>query len=220
MKSSFWHDKWQQREIGFHQAEVNSHLRQFWPRLPIDESATVFVPLCGKTLDMRWLRDRGHQVVGVELSTIAAEEFFTEQRLVPAVTESEGFTAYTADGIQILCGDFFDLTRHHLSGVAAVFDRAALVALPPDLRHPYTIHLEEILPPGCATLLVTFDYRQEEMQGPPFAVDETEIYRLYGESNRIHLLHREDLMAGAEAERWRERGLSRVVENVYLLGTR
>lgn len=215
MQPSFWLERWQQGEIGFHQEEINSHLQQFWSRLGLAPESAVFVPLCGKSHDMLWLRAQGHRVLGVELSPLAVAAFFEENRLVPEVSQQGAFERWEADGLAILCGDFFDLGATDLEAVAGVYDRASLVALPPPLRGRYAEHLHAILPAAVPVLLVTMDYPQAEMDGPPFSVGEQEVGTLYSGAYQIEPLLSLDILA--ENPRFRERGLSRMEERVYRL---
>jgi len=215
MKKEFWLERWERKEIGFHQDEINPHLRQYWEGLHIARGSDIFVPLCGKSSDMWWLRQQGHRVLGVELSDIATKAFFTENSRVPKIERSDVFDCYEGDGIRILCGDFFDLKKTDLAGVGVVYDRASLVALPPEMRARYARHLVEILPQGTQILLITFDYPQHEMQGPPFAVSQSEVERLYGRHAEIHLLAHLNVLE--QNPRFQERGLSRLQENIYLL---
>jgi thiopurine S-methyltransferase len=218
MKKEFWLERWEREEIGFHQDEINPYLRQYWPDLHLPRDTMVFVPLCGKSRDMRWLREQGHRVLGVELSAIAAQAFFKENGYIFQHTTHEKFDCYEADGIRILCGDFFDLGKDDLVNVTAVYDRASLIALPPEMRERYVRHLVSILPPATQTLLVTVDYPQTEMQGPPFAVTSGEVEALYREHAEVHLLANPDVLA--QNPRFRERGLSRLQENIFLLKLR
>jgi len=170
MKKEYWLERWQRNDTAFHQSEINPYLREFWPRLQLSPASTVLVPLCGKSRDMLWLRQQGHAVLGVELSAIAAQAFFTENKLVLHSDAGDRFTHLEANGVHVWCGDFFDLTAQDTAAVSTVYDRAALVALPPDMRQRYAHHLLRILPLGTRILLVTLDYLQHEMAGPPFAV--------------------------------------------------
>lgn len=218
MDRDFWHERWQRNEIGFHQQEINAHLQDYWGQLSVPAGGLVFVPLCGKSRDLLWLRARGHAVLGVEISPIAVRDFFAENALTPQVTRQGVFERYEADGLAILCGDFFDLTPELLQGVAGVYDRAALIALPPELRVRYAEHSATILPAGVGTLLVTMGYPQAEMSGPPFSVGEDEVRRLYEARYTVTHLHSKDILA--ENPRFRERGLSALREKVYRLGAR
>ncbi|HMN44553.1 MAG TPA: thiopurine S-methyltransferase [Povalibacter sp.] len=214
MTPQFWLDRWSSNEIGFHQRSVNEYLQRYWPQLNVPPGTTVFVPLCGKSLDMHWLRERGHRVIGVELAHQAVADFFSEWGVTPEVGQAGPFERWRAQDIELLCGDFFDLTAADLAGVRAVFDRAALIALPPDLREAYAAKLHDVLPPGTPTLLVTADYPQQEMSGPPFAVSDAEVRKLFG-AGRVQPLAERDILQRPENERFRQRGLTRLIERVY-----
>lgn len=215
MKKEFWLERWEREEIGFHQDEINSYLRQYWDELNTASDALVFVPLCGKSSDLLWLRKQGHQVLGVELSPIAVQAFFRENNLIPHCATTGKFDRYEADGISILCGDFFDLDRADLAKVNAVYDRASLIALPPEMRERYARHLISILPPSTKTLLITFDYPQHEMQGPPFAVSKSEVEALYSGRASFRLLAQLDVLP--QNPRFQLRGVNSLYENIFLL---
>ncbi|HQS58283.1 MAG: thiopurine S-methyltransferase [Gallionellales bacterium 35-53-114] len=215
MKKEFWLERWERAETGFHEGVVNAYLKQYWQELQHAGASTVFVPLCGKSVDMQWLRQQGHAVIGVELSEIAAQAFFGENGYIPVISSHDKFSQYEANNIRILCGDFFDLKRGDVAGVSAVYDRASMVALPPEMRQGYVQHLLHILPPKTQILLVTFDYPQAEMPGPPFALAAEEVEALFGKQTDIKLLARFDMLA--QNPRFQQRGLSRLQESVYLL---
>ena len=218
MKKEFWLERWERSEIGFHQDEINPYLLRYWQELPASRGGEVFVPLCGKSLDMVWLRQQGCKVLGVELSPIAVQDFFKENGRSPTHTKNEKFECCEADGIRILCGDFFDLGKADAAKVSAVYDRASLVALPPELRERYARHLVDILPPATQILLITFDYPQAEMQGPPFTVSVNEVEALYGKYAGIRLLAQEDALV--QNPRFQQRGVSRMQESIFLLTLR
>lgn len=213
MDIPFWHERWKQNEIGFHQEAFNSHLQEFWPSLGLPAGSRVFVPLCGKSRDLLWLRARGHGVLGVEVSPIAVSDFFQENRLTTDVTRHEPFEVWEADGLAILCGDFFALTPDRLADIQAVYDRASLIALPPAMRDRYAAHLAGLLPPAARILLITMEYPAGGMQGPPFSVEESEVRRLYEKHFQVTSLLRKDILA--ENPRFRERGLTSLHEHVY-----
>lgn len=215
MKKEFWLERWERSEIGFHQNEINPYLLQFWSELKVAQGDEVFVPLCGKSLDMVWLREQGHRVLGVELSDIAVRDFFAEQGLSPAHTQTVKFQQCATEDIRILCGDFFDLGKADLANVRAVYDRASLVALPAEMRVRYARHLAEILPAGSQVLLVTFDYPQDEMSGPPFAVSIDEVRALYEPYAAVRLLAEVDILD--REPRFKARGVTRMQENIFLL---
>jgi len=215
MEKGFWLERWKRQEIGFHQDEINPHLNRYWAELLPKPESEVFVPLCGKSRDMLWLRQQGHRVLGIELSAIAAQAFFDESGITPQREGSELFECYKSEGIRILCGDFFDLRQSDLANIGAVYDRASLIALPPDMRERYAQHLMAILPPATQILLITLEYPQHEMQGPPFAVTREEVEKLYGGHADVRLLAHLDVLA--ENPRFQERGLSQMMENIFLL---
>jgi thiopurine S-methyltransferase len=186
----FWHERWQENQIGFHQAAPTPLLVEHWPALGVAPGAQVFVPLAGKSLDMLWFAAQGYRVLGVELSQIAVERFFAEHGLQPDIRDTKYGRHYAAGGIAIVNGDAFGLDADALRGCAAVFDRAALIALPPELRVRYANALYAKLPTGCRGLLVTLDYPQHEREGPPFAVPEAEVQSLFARDWTIELLQR------------------------------
>ncbi|MCX7193130.1 MAG: thiopurine S-methyltransferase [Proteobacteria bacterium] len=215
MEKDFWLERWEREETGFHQGEINPYLRQYWEELHQPEGGEVFVPLCGKSLDMLWIRSQGYSVFGVELSSIAVQAFFEESGYIPQQTAVEKFACCEADRIRILCGDFFDLEPEDLTKVHTVYDRASMVALPPEMRKRYVQHLVNILPAATQIFLITFDYPQAEMQGPPFAVSVGEVEALYSEYADIRLLAHGDALA--DNPRFAARGVSRLHENIFLL---
>ena len=191
MDEAFWVNRWKRRQIGFHENEVNVHLRTFWPVLNAVSSATVFVPLCGKSRDMLWLRDRGHPVIGVELSRLAVDAFFSENNLSARWRKSGSFDICEGEGIRILCGNFFDLTSNDVAAVTAVYDRAALVALPPVMQDAYVAHNLRLFNRGTRVLLVTLEFEQNETDGPPFSIPEADVQRLYDSNADVCLLARQ-----------------------------
>lgn len=179
MEHQFWHERWAKKEIGFHEGTVNQYLHDHWPELAGNNSDAVFVPLCGKAHDMWWLHDRGHPVLGVELSEIACKDFFEEAGEKAKVHPGEPFTTFKHDDLEIWCGDFFQLAPDDLKHIRLIYDRAALIALPPSMRQKYVEHLTAIIPDGARVLLITLDY-DTEIKGPPFNVSNDEVRELYG----------------------------------------
>ncbi len=215
MDTKFWKQRWENNETGFHLDEVNPFLPRFWGRLNIPENSQVFVPLCGKSLDLLWLREQGHDVCGVELSPLALQQFFSEQGLKPEIHRLGAFEIWETDGIRLFCGDFFELSPKLLGQPSVVYDRASMIALPPAMRPDYARHLLSLAPACAPRLLVTLDYEQAQMAGPPFAVSEAEVEALYGNIFQIEKIFAEDILA--ENERFRQKGLTRLEESVYLL---
>ena len=218
MQPKFWLERWERNQIGFHQAEHNKLLLEFWPELGVDPESCVFVPLCGKSLDMRWLESAGHEVLGVELSDVAIDAYFAErgERVEQRVVER--FVSHEGSGTRILQGDFFDLTSPLLAGVQAVFDRASLVALPPDMRFRYIDHLLRIVPDGCRILLITFEYDQALVSGPPHAVFGDEVEAHYGSRCDIELL--EAFVTSVLPPHFVEAGVGQAIESVYRITKR
>ena len=215
MRADFWEQRWREGQIGFHQDEVTPLLRQYWSSLALPAGSRVFVPLAGKTLDMAWLAAQGYRVLGVELSQVAVDGFFAGHGLVPERRESRYGVHHVAGDIELIRGDAFALDAGLLSDCAGVFDRAALIALPPKMRHRYAAELYARLPEGCRGLMITLEYPQHEKAGPPFSVDEDEVRTLYEGDWNIERLERRDILAaqpGFVAE-----GVTRLATVVYRL---
>jgi thiopurine S-methyltransferase len=206
MDAEFWHKMWQSGQVGFHQADINVFLRQFWPHLTLNGGA-VLVPLCGKSLDMLWLKEAGHEVLGVELSAQALDEFLQENHIVAQPIKHEHYCGYECADMTLLCGDFFHLTAQDCQNVCAVYDRAAIVALPKAMRAAYVKHLKAILPKGTQMLMVAMEYNEAELSGPPFSVTQDEIKTLFNE-----FAHLEEVAQATSARR----GVT-VTERVFLL---
>jgi thiopurine S-methyltransferase len=186
-----------------------------WPALRLEVGSRVFVPLCGKSLDMLWLRDQGHSVLGVELSAIALQVFCMENGIPARRRLLNGFEVYEAANLELLCGDFFALSPATLQEVAAVYDRAALISWSPELREPYVRHLAGMLQPGTQMLLHALEYPQAQMAGPPFSLEHGEIERLYAPYCNIRELDRQDILA--TEPRLRARGVTELCEICYLM---
>ncbi|MDR7067556.1 thiopurine S-methyltransferase [Pseudoxanthomonas japonensis] len=215
MDADFWLQKWQEGQIGFHRHDVMPLLQKHWPSLQLPEDSRVLVPLCGKSLDMHWLAAQGHRVLGVELSPLAVTQFFEEAGLHPEQTTSPYGEHFSAGPIEIILGDAFGLDPALLADVAGVYDRAALIALPPDLRLRYRDTVYAALPAGCQGLLITVEYPQEEKAGPPFSVVQAEVEALFAAPWRHTLLERRDILD--QEPRFREEGLSALETAVYRL---
>ncbi|GMU77015.1 MAG: hypothetical protein AMXMBFR45_25060 [Gammaproteobacteria bacterium] len=213
MDHGFWMERWQKGQIGFHNSEVNGMLLRHHAQL--GAAARVLVPLCGKSLDMGWLAAQGHEVVGIELSRLAADAFFAEHQLQPVVEPLPGATRLKAGNIEILCGDFFAIGRQELGAVTAWYDRAALIALPEAMRGRYVEHVARLLPPAARGLLVTLDYSPPVAQGPPFSVDEAEVRARHARDFTVASLERREVLSAEP--RFRERGITAMHEQAYAL---
>lgn len=191
--NALWQQCWRDNDIEFHQKTVNTALIRFWSALGLAPGDRIFVPLCGKSLDLLWLAAQGHSVIGVELSPIAVRALFKAGRMQPARRKLGKFTLWQSGRIDILCGDLFDLTASDLGNVAAVFDRASLTALPEDIRHAYLAQLLKIVPAACKILLLTTEEPEAgETEDQPFAIAE-EISSIYARTYDIDLSHVESL---------------------------
>ena len=188
MEHQFWHEKWEANDLAFHREDFNPVLVDNWPLLGVPAGSRVFVPLCGKSRDMAWLTAQGYQTLGVELSEIAARSFFEESGLDATREQAGSFVRYRSEQVEYLCGDFFSLQPEHVSGVAAVYDRASLIALPPDLRVQYAAGMKTLLQPGTQVLLVTITYPDDRINPPPFRVFRTEVEALYAPWCDVELL--------------------------------
>lgn len=216
MDADFWLQRWSEGRIGFHQDRVTPPLRKFWPTLGLPAGSRVLVPLCGKSLDMLWLAEQGHAVLGVELSQLAVEQFFAENRLTPAIHDSPLGRRYVHDSIEILCGDIFDLDPVTLSHCAGVFDRAALIALPASMRPDYVRHVYSQLADDYQGLLVTLDYPQSQLEGPPFSVDDAEVRSLFAPARSdAQLLDRRNILD--KEPKFAQQGVERLDSLVYRL---
>ncbi len=218
MQPEFWHKRWQSNQIGFHLPEVNPYLQRFWPQLTLEEGARVLVPLCGKSLDLLWLAHQGHEVLGIELSEKAVEDFFSEHHFDPNVSEQGPFKVYRAGSIELWCGDFFELTAGDVADCTALYDRAALIALPPAMRQQYAAHLNRIMPRESLGLMITLDYDQSQMDGPPFAVLDDEVQGLFAGFWTLKILEDQDVLS--ESSRFVDNGVTRLEERVYRISGR
>lgn len=195
MDADFWHERWQANRIGFHQEKPNPLLVQYIGALGLSVGDRVFVPLCGKTLDIGWLRAQGFRVAGAELSEIAVRQLFEEMGETPEILEHGALKRYRGIGLDIFVGDIFDLDANLLGPVDAVFDRAALVALPAPMRVRYAAHVAMITA-KARQLLITFDYDQSVMDGPPFSISDAEVAALYADTFKLDTLTSIDVEGG------------------------
>lgn len=215
MEPDFWHERWRTDRIGFHQDKVTPLLERHWRVVGAPEGSRVFVPLCGKSLDMPWLAERGHRVLGVELSQHAVDQFFRELGTTPDTWNSRQGRHHRAGGIEIIVGDVFDLDAAALADCGAVFDRAALIALPPELRRRYACETYSRLPAGCVGLLVTLEYPQHQKAGPPFSVEEAEVVALFADGWSVDRLDSRDILAQQPA--FVEEGVTALATSAYRL---
>lgn len=199
MQANFWHQKWANNETGFHLPEANPLLIKFFSKLQLEQGARVFLPLCGKTLDIAWLLAQGYRIAGAELSTVAIESLFKSLHLTPNIKTLDEITYYSATNIDMFVGDIFKLTPTILGAVDAVYDRAALVALPDETRKLYTAHLQK-LSKQAPQLLICVEYDQTCHAGPPFSISASEVKQHYQANFDITLLASEPLVSGLKGQ--------------------
>lgn len=211
----FWIERWQKGEIGFHQAGGNDLLPKHWPGLGVAPGSTVLVPLCGKSLDMVWLAAQGYKVIGVELSPLAVDDFFREQGAEADTRVAGPFTVRSAGPITIWCGDIFDLPIAAVSEVAAVYDRAALVAFPSSLQARYAKTLKSVLPGAAPILLIALSYPDGQIAGPPFSTPLTQVAELFGATYNLRIRETRDGLE--KSQNLKDRGVTALEEAAYIL---
>lgn len=218
MDSNFWHQRWATNQIGFHLGEVNKALLKYWPAIASVKGQRIFVPLCGKTLDIVWLLQQGADVIAVELSEIALDELaadISNQLSLAIEKRSDGDKIiYEADKLTLICGDFFALSSEDVGSVDWSYDRAALVALPQEMRQQYSQHLC-FISDNAPQLLITLNYRQDEMAGPPFSLIEQEVRTLYRGNYQVELQESRELID--QEPKFKQRGVTSFKQDVYLL---
>lgn len=210
MEPDYWLRRWNEGKIGFHESEVNPHLVQH--ESVLQDSIRVLVPLCGKSVDLEWLVVQGHEVVGVELSEVAAQAFFAERGFTPERRVEGNFTRYQHGNVTIWVGDFFATSPEQHGSFDGVYDRAAMIALPKDVRARYTAHLQTLLTPKAKLLLITLHFDLEG--GPPFSVSPDEVKAAYPDATIKQLASHDDRAEMPEAI---EKGATFVYENVYAI---
>jgi len=215
MDADFWLERWEQGQTAFDQQVPHRWLDEHWSELGVADDATVFVPLCGKTVDMVWLAEGGHRIVGVELSSIAIADFFAGLGVEPEVRTERSFTISSWGPYELWCGDLFDLTSGDLASIGAVYDRASMVALPPDMRERFAEHLTAHVPASAPIFLVAFDYDQTEMSGPPHSVPREEIEARFVPAFSLSPVADESVIE--KAAPMRERGLTELRETLVIL---
>lgn len=210
MDANFWRQKWKENNIAFHESEANPLLVKHFEALSVAEGSRIFLPLCGKTLDITWLLSHGYRVTGAELSEIAIEQLFIELEMEPKISAVDsGGHHYSAKNIDIFVGDILNLSGKMLGSVDAIYDRAALVALPKEIRDQYTVHLIKITN-KAPQLLICYEYDQTLMAGPPFSISDEEVRHHYKDSYDLALIASTNVPGGLK-------GTCAAKENVWLL---
>lgn len=211
MDFEFWNNCWVKPTQPFHLTKPHHFLTKYFNQYFADEER-VLLPLCGKTQDLNFLARNGIKAVGVEFNPHAVESFFEDSQLTPKITSFDSKTRYQTTNIEIWLSDFFKIKQDDIGHFQSIFDRAALVALPIEMRRDYAKHLLSFLAPHGRLLLVTMDYDVEQMSGPPFYIDKTEIEELFPRTH-IKQLARTSIIQSHP--RWRELELSRLDEVLY-----
>lgn len=199
MDASFWHNRWQTNQTGWHECAVNPLLIAHFPSLSVPPGGRVFVPLCGKSLDLGWLLSRGYDVAGAELSELAVTQLFAEIGMEPSISAVGKHRLFRGEKIDIFVGDIFDLSREILDSIDAVYDRAALVALPEAMRVRYAAHLKTITA-LAPQLVIGYEYDQTVVAGPPFSVNPDELHRHYSDDYTLTLLSRVEVPGGLKGK--------------------
>jgi thiopurine S-methyltransferase len=210
MEADFWHQVWQQDQLGFQLEDAHPLLCAHFNGLPVAEH--IFVPLCGKSPDLRWLA-RHRRVIGAELSVIACRDFFIESGLVATPSPVGAFSLWQTTKYQLWQGDFFQLPVAAVQHCQLIYDRAAMIALPTAMRLQYANKLQALFP-AATMLLISLEYPEEEKQGPPFAVFETELQTLF-KAATIELVAIRDLTGVGFARR--KFATSRLLEKAWLI---
>ena len=212
MDAGFWHQRWEKNEIAFHESKANPLLVKYFTELSLAKGRRIFVPLCGKTLDISWLLYNGYRVAGAELSQIAIEQLFMELGVQPETSTVGEVEQWSANNLDIFVGDIFALSRKILGPVDGIYDRAALVAFPEEMRKRYAAQLTEITG-KVPQLLICYDYDQSLMEGPPFSVSNDEVKRHYAVNYDVTLIASTDVSGGLK-------GKCPAKENVWLLNNK
>lgn len=212
MEPDFWLNRWKKQEIGFHLSAPHPLLQKFYSDVFSQENG-VFVPLCGKSTDLKFLADNNCQVLGCELSELAINDFFVENQLPFESEKIEDFTIYTSAGYKILQGDFFNLTREQIKNTQTIYDRAALIALPPAMRNDYVAHLQQLFA-TADMLLITLDYPPQEMDGPPFSVDKNAVNNLFSFA-KVETVYEKNILDDEPS--FKEKGLTQINQSAHII---
>lgn len=216
MEISYWQSRWEKDNTGWHMDIVYPVLPKIWPKITLEKQSTILVPLCGKSLDLQWFVEQGHFVIGVDASPKAHRTIMDRSSESFKKGSSHGFTIYKSEKLELWEGNLMKLPESKIPPVHLIYDKAAIIALPPKMRLPYAKKLIGLCNPHTYMVLQTFEYLQEEMNGPPFSVDERELEKLFGNHFSLDLLHEQSKLN--ELDRFRQRGLSSYLhEKVHLL---
>ncbi len=216
MGIEFWLNRWKEGRVPFHHQTVQDDLIQFWPSVAEHQPRNILVPLCGKSLDMRWLQEQGLFVTGVDLSEIAIKSFISEQQLQVNTWQSDDIICFENNEYKLLAADIFKMDKKLITVQDAIYDRAALIALPEKLRAAYVECCLQWLKPGGIVLLKTLNYDQTQMEGPPYAVSPEEVYQLFQHCQSIVPLMRRGCQP-TDSDSLHQRGISFYEDQIWLI---
>lgn len=199
MEKEFWHKRWHDNQIGFHLPQPHALLSQYIQTLDLPKSSTVLVPLCGKTVDIGFLLQHGYSVIGIELSEVAVKALFNALKFTPTITQQGALKCYQSEQLTVYVGDIFDLNADLLESVDWIYDRAALVALPLPMREQYAKHIMGLS--NCAPqLLVTIEYDQQLLKGPPFAINQEMVSQHYQQAYALQHIAQAEVEGGLKGQ--------------------
>ena len=215
MDKQFWLDKWQKKDTKFDQIQVNPYLIKHERIFESLESKRIFVPLCGKSIDIMWFLKQGAEVIGVELSTIAIESFFAENNVTYEKINKDHFTIYQAKSLKFICGDFFQLDKNDVGDIDWIYDRASLIALDNITRVEYAQKISQLTLNKSKMMLITLSYKTSVPEHPPYSVTDEEVHLLFSKNFQINTLAQNenlDIMPHLI-----QRGLTDLTDRLYLL---
>jgi len=215
MENKFWHERWASNDIGFHLNKTNPILIEHWSSLQAKPEDIVFVPLCGKSLDLIWLTSQVKQVIACELSQQAIDDFFSENRITPHISQHSRYIKYQYENLTIFCGDYFELIPADLQSCTLIYDRASLIAFPLSMRQQYVDKLDQLFPHPHKRLLITLQYDQSLMQGPPFSVSAETVHQLFSTKHHCQCVESNSIIE--KFKRFKDKGIETLYEHVFIL---
>ncbi len=211
---TFWVERWKNKDTGFHLCDIHPDLQAYFGRLSLKESDTVFIPLCGKTLDIHFFLQAKCKIIAVEMVELAVQQLFENLQINPQVSAWKHGKCYQSKNLTVYVGNVFDLSDEQLNSVNIVYDRAAFIALPYNLHAPYSRLIKEIANPD-KQMLITVEFDASKLQGPPFLLLPDNIKQYYGNQYQIELLHQEETINNEP--NFQEKGLTSLMRKTYLL---
>jgi len=213
MDASFWHKCWERSSLGFHQEQVHPFLLEYFDKLIKPDDKHVFVPLCGKSLDMVWLAERLN-VTGAELSEIACHDFFADKKLSYNKQCLGDFSVLSHDNLVLLQGDFFKLMPVDINSPDWIYDRAALIALPKKMQKSYANHLTSFIDKNTRLMLISLEFPEDELSGPPFPITQPQLKDFFPNCD-VDLIASHELQDKRFAQRIFD--VSYLIERLYII---